>query len=148
MRTGKLALFLHAHLPFIHHPEHKAFFEEKWLFEAMTETYLPLIALFDEMDERSVGWRLSMSMTPPLAEMLVTHTLQDRYSEHLGRLIDLAGREAASKRDTPFQAAAEMYVDTLARMSRVYHDKWGRDVIAAFRHHQDARRQYRPYRHH
>ena len=40
---GYLALVLHAHLPFVRHPEHEKFLEENWLFEAITETYPPLI---------------------------------------------------------------------------------------------------------
>ena len=37
---GCLALVLHAHLPFVRHPEHDVFLEENWLYEAITETYL------------------------------------------------------------------------------------------------------------
>ena len=33
---GYLCLVLHAHLPFVRHPEHDRFLEENWLFEAMT----------------------------------------------------------------------------------------------------------------
>ena len=39
MSSGYLALVLHAHLPFVRHPEHEEFLEEDWLFEAITETY-------------------------------------------------------------------------------------------------------------
>ena len=34
---GYLSLVLHAHLPFVRHPEHDKFLEESWLFEAITE---------------------------------------------------------------------------------------------------------------
>jgi len=33
---------LHSHLPFVKHPEYEYFLEEHWLFEAITETYIPL----------------------------------------------------------------------------------------------------------
>jgi len=36
MRKGKFVLMLHAHLPFINHPDFPSFMEERWLFEAMT----------------------------------------------------------------------------------------------------------------
>ena len=42
---GHFALLLHAHLPFVRHPEHEKFLEENWLFEAITETYFPLIQI-------------------------------------------------------------------------------------------------------
>ena len=47
---GYLSIVLHAHLPFVRHPEHEKFLEESWLFEAITETYLPLIQILE-------GWR-------------------------------------------------------------------------------------------
>jgi 1,4-alpha-glucan branching enzyme len=43
MKKGFLSLILHAHLPFVRHPEYDSFFEEIWLFEAITECYVPLI---------------------------------------------------------------------------------------------------------
>ena len=47
-----LNFVLHAHLPFVRHPEHARFLEEEWLYEAITETYIPLLlefaAIFDD----------------------------------------------------------------------------------------------------
>ena len=39
---GYFSIVLHAHLPFVRHPEHEKFLEENWLFEAITETYRAL----------------------------------------------------------------------------------------------------------
>ena len=47
-----LALVLHAHLPFVRHPEHDEFLEEDWLFEAITETYIPLIGMMERLASR------------------------------------------------------------------------------------------------
>ena len=44
---GHLSLVLHAHLPFVRHPEHERFLEEGWLFEAITEVYVPLLRLLE-----------------------------------------------------------------------------------------------------
>ena len=41
MPQGNVLLLLHAHLPFVRHPEHDEFLEEDWFYEAITETYLP-----------------------------------------------------------------------------------------------------------
>ena len=43
--TGFFSLVLHAHLPFVRHPEHEQFLEERWFFEAVVETYVPLLQL-------------------------------------------------------------------------------------------------------
>ena len=37
---GYLAIVLHAHLPFVRHPEAPSYMEEEWFFEAITETYV------------------------------------------------------------------------------------------------------------
>ena len=42
MYKGYLCLVLHTHLPFVRHPEEEYFLEENWLFEAITETYIPV----------------------------------------------------------------------------------------------------------
>ena len=70
MRKGYLALVLHAHLPFVRHPEYPDFLEEDWLFEAITETYLPLWQVFEGLIRDGVPFRLTMSFTPPLCAML------------------------------------------------------------------------------
>ena len=46
---GLLALVLHAHLPWVRHPEYRTFLEETWLFEAITETYLPLLDVLERL---------------------------------------------------------------------------------------------------
>jgi len=46
---GHFALILHAHSPFVRHPEHEHFVEEEWLFEAITETYIPLLRVMQRL---------------------------------------------------------------------------------------------------
>ena len=67
---GYLSIVLHAHLPFIRHPEYPDFLEEDWLFEAMTETYIPLLRMMRRLCDDKIYFRLTMSLTPPLCEML------------------------------------------------------------------------------
>ena len=47
MNKGYLCMVLHSHLPFVRHPEHEDFLEEDWLYEAITETYIPLLNVFE-----------------------------------------------------------------------------------------------------
>ena len=70
MPLGYLCLVLHAHLPFVRHPEYEDFLEEDWLYEAITETYIPLLDAFEGLERDGVDWRLTMSVTPSLAAML------------------------------------------------------------------------------
>ncbi len=90
---GKFIIMLHAHLPYVNHPDHPYFMEENWLFEAMTETYIPLLMAFERLLKDGVPFALTMSLTPPLLEMLSDETLQRKYRNHLLNLIDLAHKE-------------------------------------------------------
>ena len=87
---GYLSVILHAHLPYVRHPEYDEFLEERWLYEAVTETYIPLIEMFQHLADEGVSFRITMSITPTLASMLRDELLQDRYIKHLDKLIELA----------------------------------------------------------
>jgi len=94
MRPSFLALVLHAHLPFVRHPEHEEFFEEDWLFEAISETYIPLTAMMQRLVRDGVPFKLSLSITPPLCAMLQDELLRGRY-------LRAAPGEAATIRRSP-----------------------------------------------
>src|SRR5512137_2198732 len=89
MAQGCLALVLHAHLPFVWHPEHEESLEENWLYEALTETYIPLLLMIDRLVADGVDLRLTLSISPTLAAMWDDDLLQGRYLKRLDRLIEL-----------------------------------------------------------
>ena len=109
---GYLALVLHGHLPFVRHPEHEQFLEEDWLFEAITETYIPLLRVFDGLVRDRVDFRLCMSLTPTLVSMLSDPLLQDRYVRHITKLITLSEQEVQrTAGQAAFRDLACMYRD-------------------------------------
>src|ERR1043166_6746081 len=90
---GYLALVLHAHLPFVRHPEHDRFLEEDWFFEALTETYLPLLDVFEGLARDGVHFRVTMSLTPTLLSMMTDPLLQQRYVRYLDERIEALAHE-------------------------------------------------------
>ena len=58
MEKGYLSIVLHGHLPFVRHPEHENFLEEEWLYEAITETYIPLLTIFEQLLQDNVEFRI------------------------------------------------------------------------------------------
>lgn len=93
MPLGYLNLVLHAHLPFVRHPEFDDFLEEDWLYEAIAETYIPLLEVFDNLEKDGVYWRLTMSVTPTLAAMLEDQLLCNRFVRYMNNLIVLAKKK-------------------------------------------------------
>ncbi|MFH1784124.1 MAG: 1,4-alpha-glucan branching protein domain-containing protein [bacterium] len=138
MEKGYLCIVLHAHLPYVHHPEHEDFLEEDWLYEAITETYVPLINTFDRLVQEQVDFRITMSLTPPLCAMLNNPMLRERYSRHLEKLIDLAQKEVIRTRLLPeFHRTATMYENKLKHIQHIYEEQYGRNLVGAFKKFQD-----------
>ena len=98
---GHLALILHAHLPFVRHPEHEHFLEEDWLFEAITETYIPLLRMMQRLVDDGVPFKLTMSITPTLCAMLQDELWLELYVLHVDILIDLTDLERKRNRKHP-----------------------------------------------
>ena len=133
--TGFFSLILHAHLPFVRHPEYPEFLEEDWLFEAITEVYLPLIFIFQNLHDAGVKPRLAMNVSPPLCEMLSDDLLQQRYTRHLENLLELADKEVhrTRKEAMEFHDVARMYAESLRASLSLWNDRYNRDLVAAFR---------------
>src|SRR5271170_7193079 len=134
MPLGYLCLMLHAHLPFVRHPEYEDFLEEDWLYEAITETYIPILEVFDGLERDGVDWRMTMSVTPTLAAMLSDPLLQYRYVRHIDNLIALANKEVERTRWQPeFQPLSRMYLERFLRAKEVFVTQYGNNLINGFR---------------
>jgi len=135
---GYVSFVLHAHLPFIHHPESENYLEEQWLFEAISETYIPLLLNFQKLVEENVDFRITMSMTPPLLNMLDNKLLQKRYIKYLKKHIELAKKE--TKRTTYDKRTNELsyyYLDRYSNDLHIFHDVYNDNIIEGFKHFQD-----------
>ena len=138
MSLGYLALVLHAHLPFVRHPESDFVLEEEWLFEAITETYIPLLTMFDGLKRDGVDFKMTMSMTPPLVSMLKDPLLQERYDEHLTNLEELTEREIErNEHNGHVKYLAEYYANEFNHTRHVWEDLKG-DLISGFKQYVDS----------
>jgi len=134
MSSGCLALILHAHLPFVRHPEHEHFLEEDWFFEAITECYIPLVRMMQRLVDKHVPLKLAMSLTPTLCAMLRDKLLCERYIRHLDLLIDLTARERKRNRNHPqLRALADFYFEMFCETKRFFVDEYKCDLLTPFR---------------
>jgi 1,4-alpha-glucan branching enzyme len=137
---GYLSLVLHAHLPFVRHPEREIFLEECWLFEAITETYVPLLQILEGWRRDGMNAPLTLSLSPTLCSMLNDSLLRDRYERHLNGLIELAEKEIHRTHwDRAFRELAWMYHHRFTTIRDTWHF-YQRDLIGAFRRFQDENR--------
>jgi len=130
---GTLVLVLHAHLPFVRHPEHENFLEEDWLFEAVTEVYLPLLDVFSGLRRDAVPFRLTLSLSPTLISMLRDPLLQGRTERYLEKSLELAEKEIRRVRGiSGLVPLAAMYRARLSRALESFRF-YKRDLAAAFK---------------
>jgi len=132
--AGFLSIVLHAHLPYVRCPGQAYHLEEYWLYEALTETYIPLLRMFEQLLDDRTEFRITLSLSPTLIAMFSDRLLQERYSRHLDRLIAMAQEEMARTRnDDTFFPLARMYYGHFRAIRELYDHVYRRDLIAAFR---------------
>src|SRR6266850_3099360 len=137
---GYLSLILHAHLPFVRHPEHEKFLEENWLFEAVTESYVPLLQVLERWERDGLHARLTLTLTPTLCSMLRDPLLQSRYVRHLTELIELSEKETHRTHwDKPVNELAQLYHRRFREIRDTYF-AYGGNLVGAFRKFQDLGR--------
>lgn len=136
--SGAVAIVLHAHLPWVRHPEHARSLEERWLFEAIWETYLPLLDLVERLANEGVRAPFTLSISPTLAAMLRDPLLRARFEDHLRRTEAIAAHLARpGALDPAFYSALGAHAEKLATARRTYERVQG-DLLAAFVAHHEA----------
>ncbi|MFU0825155.1 glycoside hydrolase family 57 protein [Clostridium sp.] len=121
MTKGYVSLVLHSHMPFIRHPEAEDALEERWLFEAMSECYIPLIEVYDGLIKDNIKFKITMSITPPLMSMLEDEYLNNRYIQYLKQSIELTEKEIVrTKEDKELQKLAIFYNNRFKKILSIY----------------------------
>ena len=134
MSKGYLSLILHAHLPFVRHPEYLFSLEEKWYFEALTECYLPLLEVLHRLERDNIDYRLTISISPTLAAMWQDSYLKEKYRSYLLKLLDLADKEIKRTAGDPhFFPLAQHYRQRFQSAYRDYFEHYQGDLVGAFR---------------
>lgn len=131
---GKLLLLLHAHLPFVRNPDYDRFLEENWLFEALSETYLPLVQTLSRLAEKGIPGTLNLSVSAPLLHMLADSLLLERYTRHLQEQLALSEKELVRlANDSELLEIARFYHTRQLELIDTWDHRCGRDVLATFR---------------
>jgi 1,4-alpha-glucan branching enzyme len=130
---GFVALLLHAHIPYVRHEEENITLEERWFFEAVVDSYLPLIEMMERLLEDEVPFHLTLSLSPTLLAMLEDSRLKKRLRRHLTSLCELAQREVIRLwGHAEFGPTAKLYADQYHRLKALYDCLRG-DLIGKFR---------------
>ncbi|MBP1966763.1 1,4-alpha-glucan branching protein domain-containing protein [Paenibacillus aceris] len=133
---GYFALVLHAHLPYIREQDQNAALEDRWFFEAMTETYLPLLEVMHHLSQDQIDFRITFSITPTLLSLFSDPFLQAKYRTYLSELIALADSEQVRlHKDPVLLPLAKQYSQRFQELQKLY-ESYNGNVIVAFKHYQ------------
>lgn len=139
MSRKSLVITLVAHQPYVRAQEIDSMSPEiEMLFSAISDTYLPLLSMFERLDMDSVPFRVSMVMTPTLCSLLSDYDVQQRYVAWLDRVIALGQVEVASAPvGTPRHTLAEQCLERYKKNRADFTLLYKSDLLSAFRYYAD-----------
>ncbi|MBK5201413.1 MAG: DUF1957 domain-containing protein [Spirochaetaceae bacterium] len=139
MANNNVNFILHAHMPFVRHPEYKRFLEEDWLFESINETYLPLLRMLKNLKKKNINFKLSICFSPTLISMLVDPTLQQRYVDYLELHKKLGLKEVVrcSKEQPECLEMAKTYLNLIETNFKDYESLYKRNILTGFKELRD-----------
>ena len=140
MTLGGFTFVLHTHMPFYRGAGRWPHGEEN-LHEVMAETYVPLLAALTDLHEAGVAARITIGITPVLAEQLADEAIKAHFEEYVSQEIEGATADIErfeEAKDTHFLYLAHFYLDWYRNILHTFQERFQRDIVGGFRRLQDA----------
>ncbi|MCC6173811.1 MAG: DUF1957 domain-containing protein [Chloroflexi bacterium] len=140
MKHGAFSFVLHSHLPYVRRAGRWPHGEE-WIHEAAAETYVPLLNTLSDLAEHEVPARLTLGMTPVLAEQLSDPLVIQHFESYV---LDRAERAADDVArfdkigDLHARYLAHWYEDYYNRVLATFRGRFNRNLVGAARKLQDS----------
>jgi len=128
------ALVLHCHIPYVLNHGRWPHGSE-WLYEAVAETYLPLIAVLRRLQADGLQPRLTISVSPVLAEQLASGQFRSEFPSFIAQKVEAARadkRAFASAKQMQLERQAGDWIDWWTATERLFAQVDG-DLIGAWR---------------
>ncbi|MDQ3239294.1 MAG: DUF1957 domain-containing protein [bacterium] len=138
MSVGSFIFVLHSHVPYVR-KSGKWPHGEEMLFEIMAETYIPLLNSFETLLSKGIKPRVSLGLTPILLEQISDPYMQREFIKYLKIRIKSAHTDyAVYKKSSPEAIMViEYYINWYSKILSDYTNKFGRDLVNAFKYYQD-----------
>jgi 1,4-alpha-glucan branching enzyme len=135
---GAFCLVLHGHLPYVlRHggaPHGTA-----WLYEAIAETYLPLLDLIGDIALNGVHPAITLGLTPVLLEQLADDQLKTGFADYVHGRVEQAREDRAEflrQGNTPLADLA-MRWENWYQACLEHFERIGRDLVGQFKQRRD-----------
>jgi 1,4-alpha-glucan branching enzyme len=133
--NARIMMVLHSHIPYVKR-QGKWPFGEVWLFEAMAETYIPLLINWLKLCDEGKETHITMSFSPVLLEQLNSKYIKQEFVKYLKEREAMSRadeRYYLSQSDREFARIAAYYANFYRDIRRDYEMELDRDVIQALR---------------
>jgi 1,4-alpha-glucan branching enzyme len=132
-----LSMVLNFHQPFVRHPETVQAPEERFFFEALSDTYLPLLEVFDRLDADHIPFKMALSLSPTLCHMLRDEFLLERYLKYVDRQIEFGLCEMdRTARDPELYPLARIFYDRAVEKRILFTERYEGNILKTLEHYQ------------
>ncbi len=132
---ARFALVLHAHLPYVRGHGMWPFGEET-LYEALAETYLPLLRMLDRLWQEGVEAPFTLGLTPVLQEQLADPRALEGFKAYAQDRLERAQGDYLRYQGTELEGSARHQV-AFWELTLDHFHALGEEVLPAFRRAQD-----------
>lgn len=142
MVRGYFTFVLHSHIPWVlghgrwpHGTD--------WLNEATAECYIPILEQLYQLVNKGCNPQLTIGLTPILQEQLQSRHFAKEFEYYLTHKIEAARkdmREFSRTGDKDFMQVAQMWFAHYTRMKLLFHKKFQKKLVTAFKNLQDKNR--------
>ena len=132
-----ISFVLHGHAPFVRHPETLNPSQELWFFESLSETYIPLLQVFDRLDRDLVPFRMGISLSPTLCHMLGDDLLIQRYLEYTDRQIEFGEEELdRTAGESELHSLVNCFYERVVERKAFFTGRYENNILKGFDYYQ------------
>ncbi|CAN5833061.1 1,4-alpha-glucan branching protein [soil metagenome] len=139
LSNGAFTFVLHSHLPYAREAGMWPHGEE-WVHEGISETYLPILDALNDLKEEGVDYRITVSVTPILAEQLGDPLIADHFETFAEERATWAAADVerfAESGDVELKRLAEYYHAWYSSTLKSFRSRHNRDILGALKTLQD-----------
>ncbi len=135
MADKKIVLILNAGQEYIRHTgddERKYAAQLNRLFEAVTDTYIPLLNAFESLERDGIPFKVGLVLSPVLCNLLEDPVVQKQYSEWIERRLEIGKREIERNASVPARLENAKLCFEKNQEAAISYAKYNQKIIRKF----------------
>lgn len=135
--VGAFTFVLHSHIPYCR--KYGAWpFGEEWIFEAICETYIPLLEAIEDLVKEGYPPKFTIGLTPVLTEQLNDSYMKRMFWRYILQKIDGCTKDMERFQNKPeFLELATFYKNFYLNVFHTFRDRYNTNLVSAFKKLQD-----------